>query len=353
MHLRTTLGFDDRPLIALGVPLLGLFIPVVFQGLDPVALGFAGFAPAFLTAALSAATFWYLARYTVAAWRTRLPQLEQTTTRIVATALTLVAVAVAIEVADAAGIGWTSLVAAVLGQRAPETSLPRAVTFSAAVALSISGAYEAIAFFRRTQSAELDRERLLRTQAELRYEVLTRQVDPHFLFNSLSTLAAVIAESPPRAIAFTEHLAATYRRLLDWKDLQTVTVGQELDALRDFVNLLEVRHEDSLLVEVDVPPALLTARTVPFALQTLVENAVKHNEVSRSRPLRVEVSATADALFVRNGLSPKPTTPRAASTGNGLRNLAERNAQIGVGALVVHDEDGIFEVRLPVQPPTH
>ena len=307
--------------------------------------------PYFLVSGLYTLTYWLLSRSVIAVWRRRLPGLSETPLRVVYTVATLILAVLAIEAVCRYAYGWEDLLRLFLDLGAKEDieatdSAPASIILT----LAMVGVYEAVYFFERTRRAELERERLLRAQVEMQLDALSKQVDPHFLFNSLNTLAAVIPESPARALAFTERLAATYRRLLEWRDAQTVSVREELEALADYCHLLRVRHEDRLRVDVSVDPALHDARVVPLALQTLVENAVKHNVASRARPLRVTVTAEGGVLVVRNRLAPKPASRSSPSTGLGLQNLRDRVGFLDVGEVEVRRAGGAFEVRVPLLP---
>ena len=342
-----SLGFDDRWLVALGIPALGFLVPVLFYGASPAELGWAGFAPQWAVSALYTATYWLLSRVLIAFWRRRCPGREHTTRRVAKTVASLVLLVLVVEVSCRTVLSWGDLLVAA-DYEWSDYGLWRTAPVSLLLVLGMTAMYEAIYFFGLYRQAELDRERLLRAQVETQLDALRKQVDPHFLFNSLNTLATIIPEDPAAAVTFTERLAAVYRRLLAWRHAATVTVAEELDALRDYVHLLAVRYEGRLRVDVDVPQRLRARSIVPLALQTLVENAVKHNEASRARPLRVEVVAEGDELVVRNGLAPKPVRRGSESTGLGLDNLRDRVRYLGHGEVRVTREDDTFSVRVPL-----
>ena len=338
------LGFDDRWLMALGIPVIGFLAPVLFYGASPRAMGWADFAPEWLVGTLYTATYWTLARWIIRSWRCRCPGLKRTSMRVAKTVATLVVVVLAVEAACRTAFGWNSLLKAT-DYAGKDLSVWQTAPASLLLVLAMSGVYEAIYYFELYRRTELDRERLLRAQVETQLDALSKQVDPHFLFNSLNTLVAIIPEDAAAAVAFTQRLSAVYRRLLDWRHAGTVSVREELDALADYLHLLEVRFEDRLRVEVSVDPALYEHRVVPLALQILVENVVKHNEVSHARPMHVRVTGHDGVLTVTNALQPKAAE---RSTGFGLQNLRDRLSYLGDRALEVSSHDGAFAVALPV-----
>ena len=213
--------------------------------------------------------------------------------------------------------------------------------------VAVAGIYEAVYFFSLYRKAEIDKERLLRSQIENQLEVLRKQVDPHFLFNSLNTLAAIIPEDTQAAVQFTERLSATYRRLLEWRHLGTVTLRQELQALADYMHLLEVRFEDRLKVEIEVDPPLQEFYVVPLVLQMLLENAVKHNEASNAHPLVVKIKASGQNIVVSNNKRLKAKTA-VDSTGFGLENLRDRVNYLCKQELIVRENAEVFEVSIPL-----
>jgi hypothetical protein len=157
------------------------------------------------------------------------------------------------------------------------------------------------------------------------YEQLKSQINPHFLFNSLNTLVSLIEESPQSAVQYTTELSDLYRNMLAYRDRDTILLGEELMLLQKYFFILKSRFADSIHLDIRVPEALQTRkRIVPLSLQMLVENAVKHNVVSPSRPLRILIEADEGRLSVRHALQPKLSQEKGA--GLGLANIRNRYA---------------------------
>lgn len=180
-------------------------------------------------------------------------------------------------------------------------------------------------------------------------EALQQQLDPHFLFNSLNTLAALVEPDNAPAQQFVEQLADVYRYVLLSRERRTVPLHEELAFVEAYVALQKARLRDNLRVAVHVPDALLAQHVAPLSVQLLIENALKHNEASRQHPLHVQVGATDGWLTVHNPRRGRSSSFAAPGTGTGLRNIRERYALLlpEQPVQVVAEADS-FTVRLPL-----
>lgn len=190
---------------------------------------------------------------------------------------------------------------------------------------------------------EADRLQIENTQA--RYAALQSQLNPHFLFNSLNTLVAEIKYHPDTAVSFTRHLSSVYRYVLQCHDRQVATLGEELDFLESYLFLHRVRLGDCIVCDVAIEPAQRERQLPPLTLQVLVENVIKHNSVSLTRPMTIHLSCTADGIVVSNPIAPKKR--QLPSAGVGLRNLANRCRLLTGRDIVVSDDDQQFTVHIP------
>ncbi|WP_118972137.1 sensor histidine kinase [Taibaiella koreensis] len=190
--------------------------------------------------------------------------------------------------------------------------------------------------------ALLEQERIL-----FDYEHLKGQVNPHFLFNSLNTLTNLIEESPESAVRYTEQLSDLYRNMLTYHNRELITLGEELRLLSAYLYIQESRFGQALQFRQEIPEALKTRRKIPpMALQLLVENAIKHNVVSASLPLVVEISATEDELTVRNEIHPK--IKKEPQSGIGLANISNRYTLLTQKKVYFGQEGNYWIVRLPL-----
>ncbi|MEZ5403525.1 MAG: sensor histidine kinase [Bryobacteraceae bacterium] len=210
----------------------------------------------------------------------------------------------------------------------------------------VAHTYETVYLIRLRSSDRLAYEQVERAKAQAELASLREQIDPHFMFNCLNTLAGLTEEDPERATDFTVALADVYRYILRTRERDLVPVREEVDFVRNYYSLLRLRFDDG--VELSLPSeAPLDASIPPAALQTALENAVKHNEFSAANPLVVSVEWSGDEVVVRNRKAPRPRTPETAAVG--LRNLDERCRLSLNRPIRVMNQDGYFEVGLPLK----
>lgn len=228
-----------------------------------------------------------------------------------------------------------------------ESDIRQTLLIGSLLALIINGIYTGEYFFRRWRDAFLEAERLKRETLTARFEALKAQIDPHFLFNSLNTLTTLIEEDPSVAVRFVDRLAQVYRYVLTNRTQDVVPLRDELAFLEAYTYLAQMRFGHNLRVQIDVNGAADTTHVPPMALQMLLENALKHNVVSRAEPLTIQISETPDHwLDIRNTLQPKlPTEP---STGLGLANIQSRYRHLTDRQPEVRQAGGQFIVRLPL-----
>lgn len=195
---------------------------------------------------------------------------------------------------------------------------------------------------------QADDEKLARQSAEVEFDALRGQVNPHFLFNSLNTLSSLIAADPVKAEDFVEDLARIYRYMLQGGRTELVPLQSELSFLEVYVRLLKVRYHDALLVNLpeSCPPDLTIP---PLMLQILVDNAVLHNMLSESRPLSITISLTDDrSIRVSNNVQMRHRTLRASGTG--VPGLAAKLLTFTSRQLRVEESNHTFSVTIPLLP---
>ncbi|MGI4762404.1 MAG: sensor histidine kinase [Janthinobacterium lividum] len=201
------------------------------------------------------------------------------------------------------------------------------------------------------REATVRAERLEKESAVARLDSLRRQVDPHFLFNSLNALTSLVEEEPPRAVRFIRQLSSVYRYVLDSQSQELVPLGDELAFAEAYVFLQKTRLDEALQVELALPPAAALASLYlpPLALQLLLENALKHNTAYQADPLhlRVTVDVAAATLTVRNTLRPR-RLPANEASGRGLANLRARYAFLTPRPVAAGPVGEEFVVTLPL-----
>ncbi len=207
-------------------------------------------------------------------------------------------------------------------------------------------AYETLFLIRERHGDQRRLERLDRARLAVELENMKGQLAPHFLFNCLNTLAALIERDPAAAAEFNAHLADVTRYLLSHKNRDLVRLTEEMTFLRSYVRLMELRFPHSLRIILPVLEADDGRQLPPASLQLLIENAIKHNRLSEAEPLNIEVRVEGSSLLVVNPLRPK--NHRRTGTGTGLANLRERIALLTPGQLEITAHPEEFRVRLPL-----
>ncbi len=193
----------------------------------------------------------------------------------------------------------------------------------------------------RKKNAELEKENAL-----AQFEVLKNQLNPHFLFNSLNILRALITEDARRAVDYTTNFSKLYRKLLTVKEQTIVSLAEELDFIKHYISLQKTRFEDSLIINTELPEAVLQDCLPPFTLQLLIENAIKHNVISSEQPLQIDISTESAYLIVKNNLQQRQG--EIESIGIGLSNLKARYALLTSQELYFSETDGQYIVRVPL-----
>lgn len=154
------------------------------------------------------------------------------------------------------------------------------------------------------------------------FEILKNQVNPHFLFNCLNSLASLVHEDPDTAEKFIEKLSEVYRYVLEHTGEELVSVQDEMRFIHDYFFLQKIRFGDSLQLRLDPSLDYLDYMIPQLSLQLLIENAIKHNTSSRKKPLVIELYQEGHYLVVKNNYQKRKTAVK--STGIGLNNLQER-----------------------------
>ena len=195
------------------------------------------------------------------------------------------------------------------------------------------------------QESLLENERLKQQNLRSELAAIRNQVDPHFLFNSLNSLTSLVRGNEP-ATLFVKKLSHLYRYILQSSETDLVPLSDELKFLESYIYLIETRYRDRFSVQMDIDPALYSQTIPPLALQILVENAVKHNEISESHPLRVRIYSVGTTLYVENPIRPRSALPD--QTRFGLANLQKRFALIKKTNIEIRAESDTFSVALPL-----
>lgn len=323
-----------------GIPVVTYFMTHAYHGPDPSWTDFAsGFYHTFL--------IWNVDYLILMAIRRRYPEVENTTRRII---LSLILVFVGNTLLDAfmcQSLYWVGL-----GDPYELSNLGiDKLGLMMMVSFVIGTLYEAGYFFRKWKEQTVLTEQIKSQQLRSELSVLKNQISPHFLFNSLNTLVTLIHEDQERAAEFTEKLSQVYRYILQYKEEERVDLKTELDFTRAYYFLMKMRFEASLTIDFRIDPQYYSYGIAPLTLQMLVENAVKHNVVSTSKPLKVDIYIeNGKSLIVRNKIQRKRGVQD--STGTGLKNIRRRYEYLHTDrAMDVIETREHFMVALPLLLP--
>ncbi|NNK17711.1 MAG: Pr2TM family membrane protein [Maribacter sp.] len=214
------------------------------------------------------------------------------------------------------------------------------------IAIFISLIFYAIWYYKNRQEIKVKEQKIIAGTASAKFDALKNQLDPHFLFNSLNVLTSLIEEDPYQAQKFTTSLSKVYRYVLEQKNKDLVSVEEELQFAKTYVKLLRMRFEDSIHLEIPQHSSDPDAKIVPLSLQLLLENAVKHNVVTASKPLYIKVYEDNGMLVVDNNRQEKQVVKK--SSGVGLQNIRQRYGILTDRQVEIVKSEADFSVKLPM-----
>ncbi|MFY0605267.1 MAG: histidine kinase [Cyclobacteriaceae bacterium] len=210
------------------------------------------------------------------------------------------------------------------------------------ITIAVSGIMHGRAFWIEWLKESKEKENYRIESANFKFQALKNQVNPHFLFNSLNVLSSLVYDDQKKAVEFIRKLSEVYRYVLDRQDEELVTVEEELAFIESFVFLQKIRFSESLRVNIK---GEAKGSIPPIALQILIENAIKHNIVSESKPLEILIIFENNSAIVQNNIQEKLTKD---STGIGLNNLISRYEYLTDRKVEIENADGQFRVVLPL-----
>lgn len=208
--------------------------------------------------------------------------------------------------------------------------------------------YESIYLNMQIRYSEQEKLQVMKENINSRLAGLKNQINPHFLFNSLNTLSSLVHEDANRADAFVGKLSKVYRYILDKNDEHLVQVKDELNYLQSYVYLMKERFGDNIVYEEQIDPSLLQKYILPLSLQITFENCIKHNIISKEKPLHITLmtSEKGDYLTITNNLQ-KINFPEV-KTAVGLDNIKKRYSYFTDKEVVINEANQLFSVSLPL-----
>lgn len=333
---------NDGWIRLIGIPLVAFIATFFFYTEHWLEQGFS-FWFSYLVSLSTATVIWYINRLVLLNFRKRFPDIEDTNKRI---PLQLMA-SMLISAGASFLISWFYDVTSFWGRTLQWQDYIYNIFIISIFVFLVSGIYEASFYFARWRVTVKEAEELKKANVFSQLESLKNQVSPHFLFNSLNTLSSLIEEDQEQAVKFVNQLSRVYRYLLQSNEKQLTTVKDEVDFLVAYFFLLKTRFGEGLTLSIDLSDGVFQSSIPPLTLQILVENAVKHNVVSVSKPLAITItSCDEDHICVENNLQKK--TLNVVSNGMGLSNIAAKYKLLNKPAIDVDDKVGSFKVTLPL-----
>lgn len=202
-------------------------------------------------------------------------------------------------------------------------------------------------FFNEYKRQWIQAEELKRISEQAQMQIIKSQINPHFLFNNLNVLSGMVIKDNPDANKFIESFSQVYRYILNNHEKEVVELNKELEFIKPYLYLLNKRFEEGLQITIHIPDRYNNYYIVPASLQMLIENAIKHNVASRSKPLFIDIHANGnETLIVKNNLQLRNVIRE--STKIGLENIYKRYEMICGQNVVINKTEKSFEVILPL-----
>lgn len=334
------LGFDDAWFIMFGIIGIGLFVPVAFFNYGFSGITFQEFTFRTLDTMFHGLVYWLGLRTFMVWTRKRFPDFEQTRKRYIYVGIFLLIYC---------GIAAMFLNSATCFFAPDLVPVTQVQNFTATYFIScfFVAVYETIYMYHQNEENLLIQAKMNQANIHSELQGLRNQVNPHFLFNSMNTLMSIIPEDQDLAINFLKKLSSVYRYILDKRDEHLVPLKDELRFAESYIFLQKERFKHKLEVSLEVSDFYLDKYILPLSVQILLENAIKHNELSDRYPLSIEIYVdTSENLVVKNTFRPK--SQEFNSTKVGLDNIRNRLSYFtGVG-MTISQTDSHFTVTVPL-----
>ncbi len=338
------LGFDDRRLMLIGIPLMSLLFPVLLD-LNAGAEKELGFFTHQVPESMIFVTgFWFCYRWLIIGLRKKYGPTEDINRRITKLVLVvLVSAPILKQVFEF--VAFVLLAICDIHDHAMPDPLRLMVSIYLPSFL-ILAIYEAAYYAAHYKQAIIDRQRIETQHVNIELSNLRNQINPHFLFNSLNTLMNLIPTDQERAMNYLSKLSKFYRYAVGVKEEKLIPLSKEIEFANLFVDLLHERFRDALDVKIIVDNEQ-GHMIPPLSLQLLIENAVKHNVVSKDAPLSIEIVLDAEEgeIVISNNIQRKLNS--VESSGMGLSNIKERFKYFTSRPVKVVQNIELFQVALP------
>jgi len=220
-------------------------------------------------------------------------------------------------------------------------------TLIISISITLSAFFHAIGFMHQWKNSIKEKEKLKKQNILSRYEALKNQIDPHFFFNSLNTLSALIDENKDLSQKYIYNLSNIYRYILDKKDEELSKVNDEIIFTEKYIFLQKIRFENCINFNLKISTDFLKNKLIlSLSLQIIIENIFKHNNIDNDTPISINISNNDDYLIIQNNINLK--TNKVYSTKLGLKNIKSRYRFFTDKEIIVREENNIFTIKIPL-----
>lgn len=334
------LGFDDKWFIIIGIIVLSFVTDFIFSnsfGRDlPMIHAIIGWSVSLFFSILN----WFAIREVMIRLRKRFPKFKDNFKRII---LFFSAIVGSVLIIDWIGSAFLKMAVGLNFNEIPNTKIVSIIIVSS-MTMAI---YEAIYFYVRLRKSIREEEQAKQAIVQAQLDALRNQAQPHFLFNTLNTLRDIIDQNTKEeAKDFVDKISNVYRFILESSNENLIPLRDEIKFSESYIHIQSERFGESLKVNWNIADSVLDKLIVPMSLQLLLENAIKHNVIARSKPLTIDVSTAKDQLKVENKIQSKSS--QLPSTKLGLKNIEKRYALISEKSILVENDGSTFSVVLPL-----
>lgn len=335
------LGFDDLWFTVIGILILSLGVVYVFNNASDQ-LTTMEVVITWAVALFFSTCDWLINRAILIRLRRKYPNLQNSVQRIV---FLFLATVTTVVVVDFLGVIFFSFIFENITYNFQERT--KSLVFIIFLTIMIMAIYEAIYFYVRLKTSIREEEQSKQAIIQAQLDALRNQAQPHFFFNTLNTLRDIIDQnSKEEAKEFVDKLSDMYRFLLEAGNANLIPLRDELKFSKAYIHIQLERFGNNLQLHWDIPEASLDAMIVPMSLQLLLENAIKHNVISKAKPLAIHITFKDDCVVVANKIQVKST--QLPSTKVGLKNIEKRYALITERLVEIVDNGTQFSVSLPL-----
>lgn len=337
------LGFNDFWLVVIGILVISFITDFLFSNsFARLPLGYA--LASWCTSLFFTICDWFIIRSILILLRKKYPDFHDDTKR---TIIFLLAIVATVTFVDFFGGMLLEKVFSFLGMNVNHTTKLKILLPILLITTMTMAIYEAIYYYVRLKKSIREEEQAKQIMIQAQLDTLRNQAQPHFLFNSLNTLRDVIDHDPKEnAKKFVDKLSDVYRFILESGNANLISLEEELKFVNAYIHIQSERFGNNLQVHWDISEEKAILMVVPMSVQLLIENAIKHNIVSKAKPLKVSIETKGDVLIVRNNIQPKST--QIPSTKIGLKNIEKRYQLISNKLPEIKKEEGQFVVSLPL-----